>query len=83
MRRLENTDFTTDVTVDKGQGVIEVDAADSQGGYKNFLNLQAAVVSPKGDHVTVRLQQTGPGHYQAVFPTKEFGSYLLNLMEIQ
>jgi len=31
--------------------------------------------------VMVRLEQTGPGHYEARFPTKEVGSYLLNLME--
>ena len=29
----------------------------------------------------MRLEQTGPGHYEARFPTKEVGSYLLNLME--
>jgi hypothetical protein len=45
--------------------------------------LQAAVVSPKGERQTVRLEQTGPGHYEARFPTKEIGAYLLNLMDIK
>jgi len=31
----------------------------------------------------VRLEQTGPGHYEARFPTKEVGSYLLNLMDLK
>jgi uncharacterized membrane protein len=83
LRRLENADFTTDVSVDKGEGLINVEAVDDQGNYRNFLNLQAAVVSPKGERQTVRLEQTGPGHYEARFPTKQVGSYLLNLMDIK
>ena len=83
MRRLENADFTTDVSVDKGEGLINVEALDEQGNYRNFLNLQAIVASPKGERQTVRLEQTGPGHYEARFPTKEVGAYLLNLMDIK
>src|SRR5262249_46015797 len=37
----------------------------------------------KGERQTVRLEQTGPGHYEAHFPTKEIGAYLLNLMDIK
>jgi uncharacterized membrane protein len=83
LRRLENAEFTTEVSVEKGEGVISVDAADEQGNYRNFLNLQTVVVSPKGDRQSVRLEQVGPGHYEARFPTKEVGSYLLNLLEIK
>jgi uncharacterized membrane protein len=83
LRRLENADFTTEVSVEQGEGLINVEALDDQGDYRNFLNLQAAVVSPKGERQTVRLEQTGPGHYEAHFPTKDIGAYLLNLMEIK
>lgn len=83
LRRLENADFTSEVLVDKGEGVINVEALDAKGDYRNFLNLQAAVVSPKGERMTVRLEQTGPGHYEAKFPTKEVGGYLLNLMQME
>jgi hypothetical protein len=31
----------------------------------------------------VRLSQTGPGHYEGRFPTKDVGAYLLNLMDIK
>jgi uncharacterized membrane protein len=81
LRRLENADFTTEVTVDKGQGRINVEALDEQGNYRNFLALEATVVSPKGEKQLVRLEQTGPGHYEAPFPTKEVGAYLGNLMD--
>lgn len=83
LRRLENADFTSEVIVDKGEGVINVEALDEKGDYRNFLNLQATVVSPKGERLSVRLEQTGPGHYEARFPTKEVGGYLLNLMQIE
>ena len=83
MRRLENADFTTEVAVDKGEGQINVEALDEQGNFRNFLNLQAVVASPKGERQTVRLEQTGPGHYEARFPTKEVGAYLLNLMDLK
>ena len=83
LRQVENADFATEVTVDKGEGQINVEALDEQGNYQNFLNLQTIVVSPKGERQTVRLEQTGPGHYEARFPTKEVGSYLLNLMDVK
>jgi hypothetical protein len=83
MRRLENADFTTEVAVDKGEGLINVEALAEQGNFRNFLNLQAIVASPKGQRQTVRLEQTGPGHYEARFPTKEVGAYLLNLTDIK
>lgn len=83
LRRLDNADFTTEVAVENGQGVISVEALDEKGNYRNFLDLQTAVVSPKGERVNVRLEQTGPGHYEAKFPTKEVGAYLLNLMEMK
>jgi len=83
LRRLDNADFTTDVTVDKGEGVISVEALDEKGNYRNFLNLQAAIASPKGEKLTAHLEQTGPGHYEARFATREVGAYLLNLMNIE
>jgi len=83
LRRLDSAEFTTEVSVEKGEGVISLDAADEQGNYRNFLNLQTIVVSPKGERQTVRLEQVGPGHYEARFPTKEVGSYLLNLLEMK
>ena len=83
LRRVDNADFTTDVSVDKGEGQISVEALDEKGNFRNFLNLQAIVVSPKGERQTLQLDQTGPGHYEVKFPTKEVGAYLLNLMDMK
>jgi uncharacterized membrane protein len=81
LRRLENSDFTTDVSVDQGEGRISTDALDEQGNYRNFLDLDGTVVSPKGVQMKVHLEQTGPGHYEAKFPTKEVGTYMLSLLD--
>ena len=83
LRRIENADFVSEVNVENGQGVINVEALDEKGNYRNFLDLQTTVVSPKGERMNVRLEQTGPGHYEAKFPTKEVGAYLLNLMQME
>jgi hypothetical protein len=83
MRRLENADFTTEVTIEKGEGRLSVEALDEQGNFRNFLNLQAVIVGPKGEKQSLRLEQTGPGRYEAQFPTREAGAYLLNLSEMR
>ncbi len=75
LRRLENSDFTTEVSVDRGEAQIGVEALNEQGNYRNFLDLKAAVVSPKGVKMTVPLTQAGPGHYEARFPVRETGLY--------
>jgi hypothetical protein len=81
LRRLESTDLAAEVNIDKGEGLLTAEAIDKEGNYRNFLSLQAVVVSPKGDRRTVRLEQTGPGHYEARFPTKETGSYMVGIMD--
>lgn len=83
LRRLENADFTTEVSIEKGAGHISVEALDEKGDYRNFLHLQTVVVSPQGNRQTLRLDQTGPGRYEARFTTREVGAYLLNLMELR
>ena len=66
---------------EKGEGHVSVEAIDSEGHYRNFLNLQLLVVSPKGDRQILPLEQTGAGRYDATFPTREVGAYLMNLTD--
>jgi Ca-activated chloride channel family protein len=81
LRRVDAADFNTEVAVEKGEGHVSVEAIDPDGHYRNFLNLQLLVVSPKGEKQVLALEQTGPGHYDATFPTKEVGAYLMNLTD--
>jgi hypothetical protein len=83
LRRLENAQFSTEVVLDDGDGVISVDALDAAGDYRNFLQMAATVVSPKGERQTVVLRQSGPGRYEARFPTREPGTYAVNVMELE
>lgn len=81
MRRIENAEYTTEVSMEQGLGQLSVEALDAEGNYRNFLNFEAAVVSPKGEPKTVRLEQTGPGRYEARFPTREIGAYMIHLQQ--
>ncbi len=83
LRRLENAAFTAEIVVDKGEGHLSVEAVDDQGGFRNFLDLQAVVVAPGGARQSVRVAQTGPGRYEARFAARQVGSYLANLMEVR
>ena len=82
LRRVENADFTSEFSIDRGEGHLTVEAVDAQGNYRNFLDLQTIVVGPKGERQTVRLEQTSPGRYEAHFPAREVGAYMLNLAEM-
>jgi uncharacterized membrane protein len=81
LRRVDAADFNTEVAIEKGEGHVSIEAIDADGHYRNFLNLQLLVVSPKGEKQVLSLEQTGPGHYDATFPTKEVGAYLMNLTD--
>ncbi|MGV3754552.1 MAG: VWA domain-containing protein [Verrucomicrobiota bacterium] len=83
LRKLESTDFNAEMSVEKGDAVLTVEAMDEQGDFQNFLNLEATVVSPKGDRQKVRLEQTAPGHYEVRFPTKEVGAYVAQLSQLK
>jgi uncharacterized membrane protein len=83
LRRVEDANFTAEVSLDQGAGHLSVEAFDAQGNYRNFLHLQAAVVSPKGDRQIVRLEQSAQGRYEAQFPTRQVGTYVVNLLEVE
>ncbi|MBI3882372.1 MAG: VWA domain-containing protein [Verrucomicrobia bacterium] len=83
LRRVESADLQAEVTQENGEGVLNVEAVDSTGNYRNFLALEAVVISPKGEKQTVRLQQNGAGRYEVKFPMREVGAYFVNVMEFE
>ncbi|KAB2674152.1 MAG: VWA domain-containing protein [Verrucomicrobia bacterium] len=82
LRRIDASEFNTEVAVENGQGRVNVEALDREGNFRNFLRLRTSVVSPRGVRQDVVLEQTGPGHYEARFDTKEVGAYLMNLQDL-
>jgi uncharacterized membrane protein len=83
LRRVDNAHLALEATMDQGEGRISADALDAEGNFRNFLNLQTAVVSPDGVRENIVLSQTAPGHYEGSFTLRETGSYLLNVAEME
>ena len=83
LRRVETGDLSADVAIEQGRGIISVEAIDTEGNFRNFLDLQAVVVNPKGKRELVPLTQTAAGRYEAEFETRETGSYLVHLREME
>jgi Mg-chelatase subunit ChlD len=82
LRRVAGAELQAEIIPDQGDGVINVEAVDAEGNYRNFLSLEAAVISPSGEKQTVRLEQSGAGRYEAKFPMREVGTYLVNVLEM-
>ncbi|MBN1201819.1 MAG: VWA domain-containing protein [Anaerolineae bacterium] len=61
------------------QAVLVVDARDNQGDYLNGLRLDASVITSRLDSMTLHLQQTAPGRYEAVFTPEREGSYFITV----
>ena len=83
LRRIETSDLATEVVIQQGQGIISAEAIDLKGDFRNFLDLQAVVIDPKGERELVVLSQTAAGRYEAKFETKETGAYLVHLRQIE
>ena len=83
LRRIETSDLSTDVAIENGQGIVNVEAIDTNGNFRNFLELQAVIINPKSERELVKLNQTAAGRYEAKFETRETGSYLVHLRQIE
>ncbi|MBN1681912.1 MAG: VWA domain-containing protein [Anaerolineae bacterium] len=61
------------------QAVLVANARDAQGNYLNGLLLDASVITTDLQAVTLRLQQTAPGRYEASFTPEDEGSYFITV----
>lgn len=82
LRKVDAAEFNSEVALSNGTGSIQVEALDARGEFRNFLNLQALVVDPKGQRQVVRLEQQAPGRYSGEFTGKEVGAYMINLLDL-
>ena len=82
VRDLSPSSFRIDTRVRDGMGYVKIDAVDDQGRFVNFLRPRAVVSGPPPDfaQTQVDLLQTGPGIYEARFPVREKGIYMLNMV---
>jgi len=83
MRSFAPADFDARVALEGSRGRITVSAVDRNGRYVNRLDLHARVLKPGSDEPdsteTLRLRQTGPGHYEGWFDAARIGTYLVNI----
>ncbi len=84
MRSFAPADFQTQITMDRSQGHVVVDAIDQAGKFVNRLNFRAKVAGPDATSlkgaIDVPLRQTGPGRYEAWFDAARLGTYLVNVI---
>lgn len=59
--------------------VVELEAADEESGFINFLQTDARILTPNGSVDPLDLEQIGPGRYRGSFPVSEAGAYLVNV----
>jgi len=76
-------EFTVSASITGGAGEVIVDAVDSQGRFRNFLDFQVSVVTPNLSRETIVLRQSGPGRYEAEFDAQMMGTYFLSVREMK
>ncbi|MFC1715177.1 VWA domain-containing protein, partial [Candidatus Poribacteria bacterium] len=76
-------EFHASANIVGNMGSISVDAMDSNGRFRNFLDFQANVVGPNLTRENITLQQSGPGRYEATFDAGQMGTYLVHVSEMK
>ncbi len=59
--------------------VLTVDARTARGDFLNGLALEASIANTQLESITVPLQQTAPGRYEATFAPRSEGSYFITV----
>lgn len=68
--------MTVDAEIRDGELVISVDAYETDGSFRNFLEGEARVVAPDLTVRPLELRQIAPGRYEAATPVDQDGSWL-------
>jgi Mg-chelatase subunit ChlD len=76
-------EFDASASILGNKGKVTVDAVDSKGRLRNFLNFQADLVKPELTHEKISMVQKAPGRYEAEFDASQIGTYLLRVNEIR
>jgi uncharacterized membrane protein/Mg-chelatase subunit ChlD len=82
MRSGESPNFQVSTDMEGQRATVQVEVTGQESGFSNFLDISGAVIDPGLKSIPVRLQQVGPGRYQADFPVSKPGNYVINLQYI-
>lgn len=80
-RRATSNVYQVTTTQSGSGGSVKIVAQDSQGNPVNEPPEQVRLATPSGAFRDLNLTQTGPGTFEAKFPTGELGSYIVSVSE--
>jgi hypothetical protein len=81
LRRQGSTELQPRVEINAGRGHVTVEAASSEGEFKNDLRLKAHIIAPDFTATDIPLEQTAAGRYEGDFPATLRGAYLASVSE--
>jgi len=80
-RRATSNVYQVTTTQTGSGGTVKLMAQDAQGNPVNEPPQQVRLATPSGKFQDLELTQTGPGTFEAKFPTSELGSYIVTVSE--
>ncbi len=81
LRHQGSAELQPKVEINAGRGHVTVEAASSEGEFKNNLRLKAHVIAPDFTATDITLEQTAAGRYEGEFPATLRGAYLASVSE--
>lgn len=78
-RPVQSQDYELIAGIERDTLQLTLDASDADAGAMDYLQVEGTVYTPSGTPVSVRLNQTGPGRYEAQVDAPESGNYIVAL----
>jgi hypothetical protein len=79
----EDQSLRTTVRTQGAAALIEADAVDAEGNFRNGMTTFATIRAPSGAAAQVPLRQTAPGHYEGTFLPGERGAYIVSVLQAE
>jgi uncharacterized membrane protein len=83
MRKSESKGFLVDVARTGRTAKVRIDAVDPTGRYLNQADTELTLIDPRLKTSQVRIDQTGPGRYEADIDVADSGAYHLQITQKQ
>lgn len=79
MRQVSPSPLEVNINIARARGEVTIDAMNLKGEFLNFLDMQANIIGPDMQTISVSPQQVSPGRYKAIFPADQLGTYLVSV----
>ncbi|MBI1785136.1 hypothetical protein HYR69_08325, partial [Candidatus Sumerlaeota bacterium] len=73
-----NQNYQVETSVDGSHGKIMIDAVNTKGEFRNFVDIKGRIVSPTLEAQDVTFRQVSAGRYEAEFNAQEPGTYMFS-----